>query len=206
MPISRKKGLKGTAMRITLFPFRERSVLRLALGAALTACLLFACRLSQEGELQTTISFNELYDSLKQYDSVVITLKDPEDGHTIDVPFQGKVLIPGDLEKKSTPHWDGGKVLVSVNGYDAQGRLVYRMESIFDGRTNKRDSAYVYVRPGMGLGICAGLFESPRRRFAPVPPRHGYSPRFGGQAVAMVLLRSGRGGDRIRIHPSPPSW
>jgi hypothetical protein len=125
----------------------------LALAGLAAVLLLLACQLSQEGEVKTTLSFNSQYDSLKAYDHVVITLKDADDGHTLDVAFDGKVKVPGDLEKLPTPHWDGGRVLVVIEGFDAAGKLVYHVESTFDGKTNKRDSTYVFVKPGMGLSF-----------------------------------------------------
>lgn len=120
----------------------------LVIGAFLFA--LFACQLSQEADVKTTITLNSMYDTLKQYDSVVISLKDPKDGHTIDVAFSGKVNLPGDLDKRPTPHWDGGKAVIEFQGYK-DGELVFRMKSPFDGQTNRRDSTYVYVVPGMSL-------------------------------------------------------
>lgn len=156
-------------MRIPVQTIRIRTLYRLAIYALILTCSLLACRLSEEGDLKTTISFNDLYDSLKQYDSVVITLKDPEDGRTIDVVFQGKVLVPGDLEKRPTPHWDGGKVLVSIEGFDAQGRVVYRMESMFDGQSNQRDSAKVFVLPGIVLGFPQGQLDLIEGDSLPLP-------------------------------------
>jgi hypothetical protein len=126
----------------------------LALPAILGALFLAACHLGGEEKVEATISFNQIFDSLKQYDHVVISLKD-EGGNTIDVVFDGQVKIPGDVEKLAAPHWDGGPITVSIIGYK-DGKIVYNTETGFDGKSNKKDSTYVFVDPIMGLTYSGG--------------------------------------------------
>jgi len=110
---------------------------------------LFACQLSQDQKVQNTISFNSIYDTLAQFDSVVIVLKAP-DGHTLDIVFKGKVDDPKEIEKLTAPHWDGGMVIVSITGYDA-GKVVYKTETPFNGNTNTKDSTHYFLVPNGGL-------------------------------------------------------
>ena len=58
----------------------------MALPALLCALFLAACHLGDESKVDATLSFNQIFDSLAQYDSVLIALKD-KDGNTIDVLF-----------------------------------------------------------------------------------------------------------------------
>jgi len=80
---------------------------------------------------------------------VVIALKD-KDGRTIDIVFKGKVEKPGDVENLDAPHWDGGKIVVSIIG-TKDGKVVYRTETAFDGTNNKRDSTIIFQMPGIKL-------------------------------------------------------
>ena len=68
--------------------------------------LLEACHVSQDEKVENTISFNRLYDTIAQFDSVLITLKDL-DGHTIDVVFEGKVKRPDDVTERFRSQADG---------------------------------------------------------------------------------------------------
>ncbi len=139
-------------------------------AAALAGSVLFllACNLTQDQKTETTISFNKIYDSLAQYDSVLITLKD-KNGSTIDVAFRGPVKKPGDVEKLSTPHWDGGEVIVVIVGYKG-GVIVYKVETQFDGRTNKKDSTYVFLSPTTGLSASITEYQLPEGDSIPLPP------------------------------------
>ncbi len=116
---------------------------------AASVFVLLACHLSGDEKVEATISFNKMYDSLKQYDSVQITLID-KDGHTIDVVFHGKVSLPGDVEKRPTPHWDGGDVIVSVVGFKG-GVIVYQVRTPFNGENGKKGEPIIFVDSGMGL-------------------------------------------------------
>jgi hypothetical protein len=111
--------------------------------------LLFACQVSQDEKDQETISFNSIYDTLAQFDSVVIVLK-ATDGHTLDIVFKGKVDDPKDIEQLPAPHWDGGIVIVSITGYDA-GKPVYKTETPFNGATDTKDSTHYFLVPDGGL-------------------------------------------------------
>jgi photosystem II stability/assembly factor-like uncharacterized protein/uncharacterized protein YjdB len=120
-------------------------VARLLLLALAATLLMVACQPSSDEKVEQTISFNQHYDTLSQFDSVLITLKDL-DGHTLDVVFHGKVAKPDDIEYLPAPHWDGGKVTISITGYNGQ-RVVYKIEIPFDGNTDKRDSSRVLILP-----------------------------------------------------------
>ncbi len=122
---------------------------RISLLFAGCALIFVACQLSGTETENHSISFNKIYDSLAQYDSVVIALKDTA-GHTIDIVFKGKVEKPSDVENLPAPHWDGGKVLVSITGFNNRV-MVYKVETGFDGATNKKDSVYVFVYPGSSI-------------------------------------------------------
>jgi Bacterial Ig-like domain (group 3)/Bacterial Ig-like domain len=138
--------VKELTMRIQI-PY-----LRLILWASMLGALfLGACNL-QEGKTEQTISFNPLFDELQGYDSVRITLKNLS-GNTIDVVFDRKVKNVGDLENLPAPHWDGGKVLVSIQAYDAAGNLVLRSETEFDGKTDSKGNTNIYVTPEVRLSI-----------------------------------------------------
>ena len=105
--------------------------------------MILGCHLSTEGKGDTQISFTRIYDSLKQYDDVVIVLKNLN-GDTLDVIFRGKVENLGDVQKLSAPHWDGGKVIVSITG-TKDGQIVYNVETRFDPATGVKDSIVVFA-------------------------------------------------------------
>ncbi|GEM_PF-1311732 len=127
---------------------RFRIVPLLAVGSVF---VFLACRLTQSEKVEQTISFNKFYDSLAQFDSVQITMKDTS-GHTIDNIYHGKVDTISEIMDLPAPHWDGGLVIVSILGYRA-GEIVYHMDRKFDGATNKSiDTTYV-ILPNTSLSI-----------------------------------------------------
>ncbi len=146
----------------------SRLLNRLPLVLGVTLLLLVACQLSQDDKVVTTISFNKLYDSLAVYDSVEIALKDL-DGHTLDIVFQGKVKKPTDVENLAAPHWDGGKIIVSITGFKGD-QPVYKIEAQFDGRTNKKDSVLTFILPGSSLSILISEFLLAEGAPIPFPP------------------------------------
>lgn len=139
-----------------------------ALPAILVGLFLAACHLGEEEKVDATISFNQIFDSLKQYDNVVISLKD-KDGNTIDVVFEGKVKVPGDVEKLGAPHWDGGQITVSIIGYK-DGKIVRNTETGFNGATNKKDSTYVYLDSTTGLSYAGGAIPMLEGDSTNLPP------------------------------------
>ncbi len=95
------------------------------------------------------ISFDRLVDSLKKFDNVVIVLKGLN-GDTLDVVYRGKVESAADVHKLKAPHWDGGKVIVSIMG-EQGGKVVYKVETRLDPATNTHDGIVVYVSPEASL-------------------------------------------------------
>ena len=110
---------------------------------ALPALLAAGCHLSQEQTERPVLSFDRLYDSLKQYDETVIVLKN-QSGDTLDVLFRGKVDDSADLQKLKAPHWDGGMVVVSITGIQA-GVAVSQVETLFDPSDSSHDQVVVVV-------------------------------------------------------------
>ncbi len=127
---------------------RFRIVPLLAVGAVF---VFLACRLTQSEKVEQTISFNKFYDSLAQFDSVQITMKDTS-GHTIDNIYHGKVDTIAEIMELPAPHWDGGKVIVSILGYRG-GEIVYHMDRKFDGATNKSIDTTFVILPNTVLSI-----------------------------------------------------
>ena len=80
--------------------FRFRIFPLLAVGAVF---VFLACRLTQSEKGEETISFNKIYDSLAQFDSVQITMKDTS-GHTIDNIYHGKVDTISEIMNLPAPH------------------------------------------------------------------------------------------------------
>ncbi|MDQ3003161.1 MAG: Ig-like domain-containing protein, partial [Fibrobacterota bacterium] len=116
---------------------------------ALPVLMLIACHLGQEEKVESNISFNKIVDSLKQYDKVVIVLKDMS-GNPIDTVFNNKVEKASDVENLPAPHWNGGKVIVSITGYK-DNEVVYHVDSRFDGATNSKDSVIVFKYNGSSV-------------------------------------------------------
>lgn len=144
------------------------SVHRLPLLLVGALLVFIACNLSQDEKAETKISFNKIYDSLAIYDSVRITLKDLS-GRTLDIVFEGKVEKPSDIENLSAPHWDGGKAIVSITGYQ-DDVPVYKVESQFDGATNKKDSVVTFILPGSSIANPSGDLLMPEGDSIPFPP------------------------------------
>ncbi len=95
------------------------------------------------------ISLDRIADSLKQFDNVVIVLKGLN-GDTLDVVYRGKVERATDVQMLKAPHWDGGKVIVSITG-ERGGMVVYKVETRLDPATNTHDGIVVFVSPDASL-------------------------------------------------------
>lgn len=113
---------------------------------AVLALLLFACHLTGDEKVEATISFNKIFDSLAQYDSVLIVLKDST-GRTVDIVYRGKVDTIQEIENLPAPHWDGGIVVVSITGYKG-GEAVYAVNTKFNGTTSKKLDSVKVILPG----------------------------------------------------------
>lgn len=129
-----------------------RVLARLAVCICAALLVLSACNISQDEKVSSNISFNKIYDDLAVYDSVIIALKDDQ-GRTLDIVFKGKVENPSDVENLPAPHWDGGKVIVSITGFNAAGEEIYKIEANFDGKTNQKDSVKTFRFPGSSLTV-----------------------------------------------------
>ncbi|MDB5051024.1 MAG: ancA 3 [Fibrobacteres bacterium] len=126
-----------------------------------------ACRLTQSEKPDQTISFNKLYDELAQYDSVQISMKDTS-GHTIDNLYHGKVDTVSEIANLSAPHWDGGKVIVTILGYRG-GEVVFHMDRKFDGATDTSlDTIYV-ILPNTSLSIDESDIQLLEGDLSPLP-------------------------------------
>lgn len=99
--------------------------------------LAAGCYFDKEDKVENTISFDRIADTLKQFDSVAIVLKDPN-GQIIDVVFSGKVGGAADVHNLKAPHWDGGKITVSITGTKG-GKTVYQVDTRMDADTETRD-------------------------------------------------------------------
>ncbi len=104
--------------------------------ALLLAFVVLACSLVGNDKQAQTFSFNKSFDTLAQFDSVVITLKDTT-GKTIDILYRGKADTIHEVENRSAPHWDGdGIAILSVVGYDS-GVVVYHVDKRINGKTDQ---------------------------------------------------------------------
>lgn len=93
--------------------------------------LLAGCHLGQEGGKEQVFSMTALADTLKTFDSVKVLLLGP-DGDTLDILYKGKVTAPADLANRPAPHYEGGKAIVSIAGFD-DDVVVYRVDRAWDG-------------------------------------------------------------------------
>ncbi|MEO7426186.1 MAG: Ig-like domain-containing protein, partial [Fibrobacteria bacterium] len=112
-------------------------ILRLSWLALMLTLAATGCNLSEEETVQNTISFDRIADSLKQYDVVVIVLKD-QTGKPIDTVYNGKVNQAADVHKLKAPHWNGGKVIVAIFATKS-GKLAYQAETNLDPASSTRD-------------------------------------------------------------------
>ena len=162
---------------------------RLAVCFCAALLVLSACNISQEEKVNSNISFNKIYDDLAVYDSVVIALKDDQ-GRTLDIVFKGKVESPSDVENLSAPHWDGGKVIVSITGFNAAGEEIYKIEANFDGKTNQKDSVKTFRFPGSSLSVPNRSLLMAEGDSLPLPTVTIEPAQPGGQDAALVFVQS----------------
>lgn len=113
------------------------------------ALFIIACQLTGDEKVENTISFTKKFDSLAQYDSVIIVLKDTS-GRTIDIVYRGKVDSISEIEKLKAPHWDGGIVVVSITGYKG-GETAYAVNTKFNGATDQKLDSVRVILPGTAL-------------------------------------------------------
>jgi len=76
-------------------------------------------------------------DSLSRFESVLIILKDTS-GHPLDTLFKGNVKSASQLKNLSAPHYPGGKMIVTIIGYQ-DGKITYQVDRIFNGGTGETE-------------------------------------------------------------------
>jgi hypothetical protein len=109
--------------------------------------LVLACAVIGTEKNPESFSFTKSYDTLAQFDSVVITLRDTA-GRTIDVLYRGKADTVAEIENRPAPHWNGeGIALVSVVGYDS-GAVVYHVDKKYNGSTGQVLDTIRIILPG----------------------------------------------------------
>lgn len=145
-----------------------RSVIKLRIFPAVFSLLLIllSCQFGDERE-PDTFSFPKLVDSLKQYDSVHIVLKDPQ-GKTIDTLFRGQVHSARDLERLEAPHYREGEVLVTIVGF-REGKVAYYVDREFDVNRGKVDSLKVFITPGSTIRLEAKELSIPIKKTVAFP-------------------------------------
>ena len=133
-------------------PFRplasmfSRFSLALVLGAVL---LVMGCRLGGETRYEDTITFPDLYDSLKQYERAVIIVTNDE-GRVLDTVFNGPVGNAEELRGLALENWDGGDATIRIIGISG-GREVYLLEKRIDGSTRRTESTVLVRTPSAAL-------------------------------------------------------
>jgi hypothetical protein len=141
---------------IMLFFAKKRTVYRRAFFsiALLVASLIgiWRCQLGPESKVEQFASFDQMYDSLSKYDSVVIIMKDGS-GNFLDTVFNGQVDSHEKLRQLPVRGWDGKKSQILISGFN-EGTLVYQIEKKFDGTSNETDANIYLVIPGTTLA-CA---------------------------------------------------
>jgi hypothetical protein len=120
----------------------------------LSAILVFllgilSCQLSQDPKVENTADFDAQYETLSQYDSVVIIFKDLQ-GDLLDTVFQGKVDSHAKIRDLDVAGWDGGQAEILISGFNA-GKLVYQVDKRFDGKTNQTDANNVLLVPDAAI-------------------------------------------------------
>lgn len=134
-------------MEKTIRPYR---ILPLAAACAFGIVLLalWACQVTSDKKPETA-SFDQMYDKLAPYDSVVIVFNDGN-GNFLDTVFAGKVDSHAKLQNLPVKGWDGGKADILISGFN--GRiLVYQIEKRFDGSNNKVDTNILLIEPASAL-------------------------------------------------------
>jgi hypothetical protein len=113
------------------------------------AFIFGACQLIQDSKGEDTVSFTRLYDTLKQFDEVIIVMADG-DGILLDTVYRGKVDAPAEIEGLPVKGWDGKKAQITIVGFK-DGEIVYKIEKAFDGGTDKTQATDVLVTQGTSL-------------------------------------------------------
>lgn len=125
---------------------------KLFITAALTLASLIGiwrCQLGPDPKVEHLASFDQLYDSLAKYDSVVIIMKDGS-GIFLDTVFDGRVDSHQKLRNLPVQGWDGKISQILISGFE-EGKLVYQIEKKFDGTSNETDANIYLVIPGTTL-------------------------------------------------------
>src|SRR3954464_13702972 len=104
-----------SAIKSIVEKFRNGN-LRLAILPALFLLAIWACQLTQNPKVQDTASFDQLYDSLIRFDSVVIVFNNPQ-GVLLDTVFKGKVDSHSKIRNLPVKGWDGGKAQIVISGF-----------------------------------------------------------------------------------------
>lgn len=118
-------------------------LLRLGLLLGAFSLLLWACNISGENKVEHTLSFSKHYDSLSQFEKVVIVVEDSA-GAWSDTVFSGKVDSRAKIENLKSPHYHGTKVDIIIIGYNG-GKVAYEVEKRYDGATGKTDSTALVI-------------------------------------------------------------
>jgi hypothetical protein len=84
-------------------------------------------------------------DSLSGYDRVVIILGDTA-GNPLDTLFQGKVSSETQLKDLAAPHFQGGKVILTIIGYK-DGAVAYDADRVYDSRTGSVEEIKPLILP-----------------------------------------------------------
>jgi hypothetical protein len=143
----RKWGFMSLFSKSIPKPIRMR-ILWLA-GVLAILPTLWSCQLSQNAKVENTADFDQQYETLSQFDSVVIVFRDPQ-GKVMDTVVNGKVDSHSKLHDLEVEGWDGGQVQILVSGFNA-GKLVYQVEKRFDGKTNQTDANTVLLLPDAAI-------------------------------------------------------
>jgi hypothetical protein len=118
----------------------------------LMACLclgfvLLSCQTGEERTFENTLSYSKFFDSFSGYDRIVIEVKRP-DGSSLGIVYQGKPVVPGDLNNLVVPGWDGGPVDIFVTGYmNGKTEPEYQERKRYDGTTKQTQSTDVIIKP-----------------------------------------------------------
>jgi hypothetical protein len=111
------------------------------------AFVILACSIVGNEKTAESFSFTKSYDTLAQFDSVTITLRDTS-GKTIDVLYRGKADTVREIENLSAPHWNGsGIAILSIIGYDS-GVVVYHVDKKFNGKNDQILDTIRVILPG----------------------------------------------------------
>jgi len=135
-----------------ILPIKSDRIGKVLLGVVVTALGMlgvWSCQLGQGSNVEDVASFDKLYDSLAQYDSVVIVFKDGN-GNFLDTVFKGKVQSHDELRNLPVPGWDGKKAQITISGFNG-GILVSQIEKKFNGASDETDATIVVVAPGTTL-------------------------------------------------------